>query len=92
MFMRFAVRVCIVHSLSSGCGMWEGAAATFVEMLEENTTLQSLKFRECFHFRVVCSFTALSNDCFDLLCFQVFLNLTSHQGATEKKKPPLFKG
>ena len=92
MFMRFAARVCIVHSLSSGCEIGKKGAAAFAEALEKNTTLQSLKFRECFHFRTVCSFTALSNDCFDLLCFQVCLNLTSHQGATEKKKSPFFKG
>jgi hypothetical protein len=34
----------------------------------------------------------LSNDFFDLLCFQVCFNLTSHQGATSNQKLPLFKG
>ncbi len=72
--MCFTARMCVVHPLSSDCEIGkngkEGAAA-FAEALEKNTTLLSLKFRECFHFWVVCGSTALSKDCFDLLCFQV---------------------
>ncbi len=48
----FSVRMCIVHSLSSGFEIGEEGAAAFAEALEKNTTLQSLKFCECFHFRV----------------------------------------
>jgi hypothetical protein len=79
--MCFTVRMRVVHSLSSGCEIDKTGAAAFVEVLEKNTTLQSLKFCECFHFRVVCGFTALSKDCFDLLCFQVCVPFVLCEGS-----------
>lgn len=45
--MCFAVRMRIVHSLSSACEIGEAGAEAFVEVLKKNTTLQSLDISEC---------------------------------------------